>query len=124
MDHHYSDLINAETPGVQSNGTLAKRIAELSRLNSALENDLRLMKADRDRLIDELAKRWPDSKRIDAIGQNGNTGEHYAPVRFLVNNAMFHTKEAAIACRNIVLAAGGDCDIIPLYAGQLLEVEK
>ena len=36
---------------------------------------------------EELAKReqpiqWPDESRIDAIGQNGNNGEHYEDEAF------------------------------------------
>lgn len=87
MDYHYSDLYERDEKAPvhqpmqpESNGTLALRIAELTRQLSTLQRDFDLMKADRDRLLDEMAKRWPDTKRIDAIGQNGNTGEHYVKV--------------------------------------------
>lgn len=125
MDHHYSDLLHAE---IQSNSTLAKRIAELTRQNSTLEHDLKLMKADRDRLIDELAKRWPDSKRVDIIGQNGNTGEHYAktsePIRYMVGSAIFHTKCGAEDCSKVCLSSGVEHVIIPLYAGEPMETPE
>jgi hypothetical protein len=122
MDHHYSDLLN-EPP--QSNAVLAGRIAELTRQNSTLIRDLELMKQDRDRLIDELAKRWPKGDRMTPIGQNGNTGEHYpAPVRYMVGSAIFQSKQSAIHCRNICSLNGIECGVTPLYAGQPLEIEK
>lgn len=67
MDYHYSDpydrdeALKRQQP--ESNGTLATRIAELTRQLSTLQRDFDLMKADRDRLLDELAKRWPDNSR-------------------------------------------------------------
>lgn len=105
------------------NAVLANRIAELERQKSQLEHDLKLMTADRNRLIDEMAKRWPDSKRIDVIGQNGNTGEHYTPVRYMVGHAVFQTLDGAKDCSRVCLSAGTEYAIIPLYAGQPIEVK-
>ena len=31
--------------------------------------------------LEELRREWPTEDRIDPIGQNGNTGEHYAKIK-------------------------------------------
>ena len=58
-----------------------KQLSELTKIdNQILDLEKQLDKANKHRralINNNNLNKWPDDKRIDAIGQNGNTGEHY-----------------------------------------------
>jgi hypothetical protein len=56
-------------------------LPELSKIdNKILDLEKQLDRANRHRralINNNNLNKWPDDNRIDVIGQNGNTGEHY-----------------------------------------------
>jgi len=58
-----------------------KQVSALAEIDSKIRAlELSLDKAFRERralINNNNMNKWPDENRIDAIGQNGNTGEHY-----------------------------------------------
>ncbi len=59
----------------------SKQISELARIdNEILELEKKLDKANKHRralINNNNMNKWPSDERINNIGQNGNTGEHY-----------------------------------------------
>ncbi len=58
-----------------------KQISELAKIdNHILDLEKQLDKANKHRralINNNDMNKWPSDERIDTIGQNGNTGEHY-----------------------------------------------
>lgn len=85
-----------------------------------MKKQIDLLIADRNRLINELARRWPSSQRIDAIGQNGNDGLHYPKYEvagYLVNGHFLRTPQSVDGLRELLkTSARPDPEIITLYA--------
>ena len=51
---------------------------------------------------------WPEESRIDAVGQNGNTGEHYdEAVADNVNHPEHYQSDSGIECIDAIRAALG-----------------